>query len=35
LDVQVVAGERVAHDKLLDWKGLGDAAACERADDSF
>jgi hypothetical protein len=28
-----VAGERVAHDELLDGEGGGDVAARERADD--
>jgi hypothetical protein len=30
-----MAGERVAHDQLLDGEGFGDIAARERADDRF
>jgi hypothetical protein len=33
LDEQVMAGERVADDQLLDGEGLGDVAASKRADD--
>ena len=35
LDEQVVAGERVAHDSLLDGKGFGDVAAGKRAHHWF
>ena len=35
LDEQVMAGERVAHDQLLDGERLGDVAARERVDDRF
>ena len=35
LDEQVVAGERVADDQLLDGEGLGDVAARESAHDRF
>jgi hypothetical protein len=30
-----MAGERVAHDQLLDGERLGDVAARERADNRF
>ncbi len=30
-----MAGERVAHDQLLDGEGVGDVAARERIDDRF
>jgi len=33
LDQQVVAGERVADDHLLDWEGLGDVARGKRVHD--